>query len=61
MKGPSYSIDSPSPFDPPAVWWEFLASLRGLDQEDPMVKDAKQQAVEHLAQVSAGFGAERRQ
>ena len=61
MKSPSYMIDTPSPFDPPAVWWKFSRSLRDLDQDDPMVKDAKQLAVEHLAQVSDDFGAERRQ
>lgn len=61
MKGPSYAIDLPAPYDPPKEWWEFLASLRKLDQDDEMVKDAKRRAVEHLAEVSGDLGAERRQ
>ena len=52
MDNPSYSIDLPGPYEPPAAWWEFLTSLRDLDPDDPMVKDAKQRAVEHLAEVS---------
>ena len=53
MAQPSYAIDPPGPFDPPKVWWEFLVSLRGFDQNDPHVQQAKQQAVEHLADVAS--------
>ena len=41
MKGPSYSIDPPSPFEPPEVLWAFLRSLRSLDQDDEMVQNAR--------------------
>ena len=41
MKGPSYMIDPPSPFEPPEVLWAFLRGLRDLDQEDPMVQDVR--------------------
>ena len=53
MEHPSYSIDPPSPYDPPKVWWGFLRRLRDLDQDDPMVKSAKSLAVEHLARVAS--------
>ena len=49
----SYSIDPPSPYDEPRVWWVFLRSLRDLDQDDEMIKDAKQLAVEHLAEMAS--------
>ena len=48
-----YAIDPPGPFDPPKVWWAFLRRLRDLDQDDEMVKDAKQLAVEHLARMAS--------
>ena len=48
----AYMIDTPAPFEPPAVWWAFLRSLRDLDQNDLGVQDAKQHAIEHLAWVS---------
>ena len=41
MKGPSYLIDPPSPYEPPEVLWAFLRRLQDLDQEDPAVQEAR--------------------
>ena len=48
MKGPSYMIDPPGPFDPPEVLWDFLRRLRDLDQEDVMVQHARLQVGRYL-------------
>ena len=41
MKGPSYLIDPPSPYEPPEVRWAFLRRLQDLDQEDPAGQEAR--------------------
>lgn len=41
MKGPSYLIDPPTPYESPEVLWAFLRGLRDLDQEDIAVREAR--------------------
>lgn len=48
MKGPSYMLDSPTPFDPPEVLWAFLRELRDLDQDDEAVQRARLQVAAYL-------------
>ena len=43
MKGPSYIIDPPSPYESPQVLWDFLRRLGDLDQEDIAVQEARLQ------------------
>ena len=43
MKGPSYIVDPPGPYEPPEVLWAFLRRLRELDQEDPAVQEVRRQ------------------
>ena len=48
MKGPSYIIDPPSPYEPPEVLWAFLRSLQDLDPDDPAVQATRRQVLGYL-------------
>ena len=48
-RGPAYLIcNEPTPYDTPRRLWEFLATLRDLDQEDIAVQAAREQAMRYL-------------
>lgn len=48
-RGPAYLLcNEPTPYDTTRRLWEFLASLRDLDQEDIAVQAAREQAIRYL-------------